>query len=173
MRLQSSKRSLSVPGQSQLATANGPMIEIVLLIKSADADRDRENSGAKNQESTDTILREERMTIRGYDAISAAEELKLPLGKYSEESYRGFRLDLSVEEAYQLASKDQNLIFLELDIPNLSLEQLLKLSAALGAEPGKSCTQVREKFKFEGDDDRAEIFDAIAKRWSELKSASH
>jgi hypothetical protein len=116
---------------------------------------------------------EELMFIRGYDAISAAKELKMPLGKYSEESYRGFRLDLSVEEAYQLATRDQNLIFVELDIQNLSLEQLLKLSAALGAEPGKSCTQVRDKFEFEGDDDRAAIFDAIAKRWSELKSKSH
>ena len=113
------------------------------------------------------------MTIRGYDAISAAEGLKLSLGKYSEESHRGFRLDLTVEEAYRLAGEDQNLIFIELDIPNLSLEQLLRLSAALGAEPGKSCTQVKHKFKFEGDDDRAEIFDAIAKRWSELKSKSH
>ena len=122
---------------------------------------------------TDKFLREELVTIRGYDAISAAKELKLPLGKYSEESYRGFRLDLSVEEAYRLASEDQNLIFLELDIPNLSFEQLLKLAEAMGAEPGRSCTQVREKFQFEGDDDRAEIFDAIDKRWAELKSKSH
>lgn len=119
------------------------------------------------------LLREDLVTIRGYDAISAAKELKLPLGKYSEEHYRGFRLDLTVEEAYRLAGEDQNLIFIELDIPNLSIEQLLKLSAALGAEPGKSCTQVKDKFEFEGDDDRAEIFDAIAKRWSELKSKSH
>jgi hypothetical protein len=116
---------------------------------------------------------EERMIIRGYDAISAAKELKLPLGKYSEESHRGFRLDLSVEEAYNLASLDQNLIFLDLDIPNLSLGQLLKLSAALGAEPGKTCSQVRDKFEFEGDDDRAAIFEAIAQRWTELKSKSH
>ncbi len=113
------------------------------------------------------------MTIRGYDAISAAKELKLPLGKYSEEFHRGFRLDLTVEEAYRLAGQDQNLIFIELDIPNLSFEQLLKLSAALGAEPGKSCIQVKDKFELEGDDDRADIFDAIAKRWSELKSKSH
>ena len=113
------------------------------------------------------------MIIRGYDAISAAKKLALPLGKYSEESYRGFRLDLSVEEAYKLADQDQNLIFLELDIPNLSLEQLLKVSAALGAEPGKTCTQVRDKFDLEGDDDRAAIFEAIAKRWSQLKSKSH
>jgi hypothetical protein len=116
---------------------------------------------------------EELMVIRGYDAISAAKELALPLGKYSEESYRGFRLDLSVEEAYQLAAHDQNLIFLELDIPNLSLEQILKLSAALGAEPGNTCVQLRDKFATEGDDDRASIFDAVAKRWSELKSKSH
>ena len=113
------------------------------------------------------------MIIRGYDAISAAKELKLPLGKYSEESHPKFRLDLSVEEAYNLASRDQNLIFLELDIPNLSLEQLLKLSAALGAEHGKTCTQVRDKFDFDGDDDRAAIFDAIALRWAEVKSKSH
>ena len=85
----------------------------------------------------DISLMEGPVTIRGFDAISAAQELTLPLGKYSEESYRGFRLDLSVEEAYRLAIEDQNLIFLELDIPNLSLEQLLKLSAALGAEPRK------------------------------------
>ncbi|SPF34942.1 hypothetical protein SBDP1_130025 [Syntrophobacter sp. SbD1] len=113
------------------------------------------------------------MIIRGYDAISAAKELRLPLGKYSEESYRGFRLDLSVEEANQLAVKDQNLIFLDLDIRQLSLEQLLKLSAALGATPGNSCIQVRDKFDFDGDDDRAAIFDALAQRWAELKSKSH
>ncbi len=113
------------------------------------------------------------MIIRGYDAISAAKELKMPLGKYSEQSYRGFRLDLSIEEAYRLAGQDQNLIFIELDIPNLSLEQLLKLSAALGAEPGNSCIQVRDKFEIEGDDDRAAIFDAVAQRWRELKSKSH
>ena len=113
------------------------------------------------------------MIIRGYDAISVAKELKMSLGKYSEQSYRGFRLDLSIAEAHNLAGQDQNLIFIELDIPNLSLEQLLKLSAALGAEPGKSCTQVRDKFEFEGDDDRAAIFDAVAQRWSELKSKSH
>ncbi len=113
------------------------------------------------------------MTIRGYDAISAAKELSMPLGKYSEGSYRGFRLDLSIEEAARLASRDQNLIFLEIDIRNLSQEQLLKLSAALGARPGESCVQVRDKFEFEGDDDRAEIFEAIARRWSELKAKSH
>jgi hypothetical protein len=113
------------------------------------------------------------MIIRGYDAISAAKELKLPLGKYSEEAHLGFRLDLSPEEAYNLAGQDQNLIFLNLDIPKLSLEQLLKLSAALGAKPGSTCTQVRDKFEFEGDDDRAAIFDAIARRWAELKSLSH
>ena len=52
------------------------------------------------------------MTIRGYDAIMAAKELNMPLGKYSAEPHRGFRLDLSVEEAGRLASIDQNLIFL-------------------------------------------------------------
>ncbi len=113
------------------------------------------------------------MTIRGYDAISAAKELRMPLGKYSEGSYRGFRLDLSIEEAARLASADQNLIFLELDIRSLSQEQLFKLAAALGARPGESCVQVRDKFEFDGDDDRAAIFEAIAKRWSELKSKSH
>jgi hypothetical protein len=116
---------------------------------------------------------EEHMTIRGYDAISAAKELEMPLGKYSEKSYRGFRLDLSIEEAAQLASTDENLIFLELDIQKLSLEQLLKLSAALGAKPGQSCAQVRSKYESDGDDDRAALFDAIDKRWSELKSNSH
>jgi len=113
------------------------------------------------------------MIIRGYDAISAAKELRLPLGKYSEQHYRGFRLDLSIEEAYQLASHDQNLIFLQLDIGSLSHEQLLKLSAALGAEMGKTCLQVRDKFDLDGDDDRAAIFDALAQRWAELKSKSH
>ena len=113
------------------------------------------------------------MIIRGFDAISAAEKLRLPLGKYSEKSYRGFRLDLSVEEAYRLASRDQNLIFLDLDIQNLSIEQLLKLSVALGAEDGKSCIQLRDQFESEGDDDRAEIFDALAKRWAVLKAGAH
>ena len=113
------------------------------------------------------------MIIRGYDAISAAKELRLPLGKYSEQHYRGFRLDLSIKEAYQLASRDQNLIFLELDIRNLSYEEILKLSAALGAEPGKTCIQVRDKFELDGDDDRAAIFDALAQRWAELKSKFH
>ncbi len=113
------------------------------------------------------------MIIRGYDAISAAKELRLPLGKYSEQHYRGFRLDLSIEEAYQLASRDQNLIFLDLDIRNLSYEEILKISAALGAKPGKTCIQVRDKFELDGDDDRAAIFDALARRWAELKSKSH
>jgi len=116
---------------------------------------------------------EERMIIRGYDAISAAQELKMPLGKYSEQSYKGFRLDLTIDEAAKLADADQNLIFLELDIQKLSLEQLLKLSAALGARPGESCVRVRDKFDSEGDDDNAAVFDAIAKRWSDLKSKSH
>jgi hypothetical protein len=113
------------------------------------------------------------MIIRGYDAISAAEGLRLPLGKYSEQHHRGFRLDLSVGEAYELASRDQNLIFLDLDIRTLSYEQLLKLSAALGAEIGKSCIQVRDEFESDGDDDRAAIFNALAQRWTELKSKSH
>ena len=116
---------------------------------------------------------EERMIIMGYDAIGAAKELEMPLGKYSEQHHRGFRLDLSIEEAYELASHDQNLIFLEIDIRSLSYEQVLKLSAALGAEPGKTCIQVRDKFEFDGDDDRAVIFDALAQRWAELKSKSH
>jgi hypothetical protein len=113
------------------------------------------------------------MIIRGYDAISVAKELQLSLGKYSEQHYRGFRLDLSIEEAYHLANHDENLIFLELDIPSLSYEQILKLSAALGAETGKSCIQVRDKFDIDGDDDRAAIFNALAQRWAELKSSSH
>lgn len=113
------------------------------------------------------------MIIRGYDAISAAKELKMPLGKYSEQSYRGFRLDLSIEEAARLALADQNLIFLDLDVQDLSVDQLLKLAAALGAKPGQSCAQVRDNFQIDGDDDRAALFDAIDKRWNELKSKSH
>jgi hypothetical protein len=113
------------------------------------------------------------MIIRGYEAINAARELEMPLGKYSEESCRGFRLDLTADEAARLASADQNLIFLELDIQRLTLEQLLKLAAALGAKPGESCAMVRDKFEVEGDDDMAVLFEAVAKRWSELKSKSH
>ncbi len=113
------------------------------------------------------------MIIRGYDAISVAHELYLPLGKYSEQSHPGFRLDLSVDEAHQLASQDQNLIFLEIDLQKLSLDQLLRLSSVLGAELGKTCTQVRDYFAVQGDDDRAAIFDALSKRWAELRSKSH
>lgn len=113
------------------------------------------------------------MIIRGFDAISAAKGLRLPLGKYSEKSYRGFRLDLSVDEAYRLASQDQNLIFLDLDIENLSFEQLLRLSAALGAAAGKSCSQLKDQYESEGDDDRAAIFEALAKRWAVLKARAH
>ncbi len=113
------------------------------------------------------------MIIRGYDAISAAKELNLSLGKYSGESNRGFRLDLSIEEADELASQDQNLIFLDLDIQRLSIEQLMLLSAALGGKPWKSFAQLRDEFEDEGDDDRAEIFDAIEKRWVQLKSKAH
>jgi hypothetical protein len=122
---------------------------------------------------TSTVFTEELMIIRGFDAISAAKELKLPLAKYSERSHPGFRDDLSIEEAYRFASQDQNLIFLEIDVRELSLEQILKLSAALGAGAGKTCIQVRDKFEREGDDDRASLFDAIAQRWAELKSKSH
>ena len=113
------------------------------------------------------------MIIREYDAITAAKELKMPLEKYSEESYRGFRLDLSIQEAIQLAGEDQNLIFFELDIQDLSPDRLLALAAALGAKPGESCAQLKDRFEFDGDDDRAAMFDAIAKRWAELKSKSH
>ncbi|MFZ2446162.1 MAG: hypothetical protein WAW37_07390 [Syntrophobacteraceae bacterium] len=113
------------------------------------------------------------MTIRGYDAISVAKELHLPLGKYSGESSRGFRLDLSVEEADELATIDENLIFLDLDISGLKMEELVALSVSLGGEPGQSFTGLRNKFDALGDDDRAEIFDAMAKRWSELKARSH
>ncbi len=113
------------------------------------------------------------MTIRGYDAISAAKQLDRQLGKYSGESSRGFRLDLSVDEANQLATIDENLIFLELDIDSLKMEELVALSVALGGEPGQSFMELRDKFDMEGDDDRAEIFDAMAKRWSELKARSH
>lgn len=113
------------------------------------------------------------MIIRGYDAISAAKGLDLPLGKYSEESNRGFRLDLSVEEADELAVVDQNLIFLDLNIHGLTVEELLTLSLALGGEPGKSFREISERFALEGDDDRAEIFLALDGRWADLKSKSH
>jgi hypothetical protein len=97
----------------------------------------------------------------------------LPLGKYSEESNRGFRLDLSVEEADALAGMDQNLIFLDLDMRRLNVEQLIALSVSLGGEPGESFKRLSNKFTREGDDDRAEIFEAMAKRWAELKMKSH
>jgi len=113
------------------------------------------------------------MTIRGFDAINVAKELNLFLGKYSGESSKGFRMDLSVEEADALASMDENLIFLELDISSLSMEELVSLSVALGGEPGQSFLELQQKFDSEGDDDRAEVFDAMAKRWSEIKARSH
>ena len=113
------------------------------------------------------------MIIRGYDAISAAKELDLPLGKYSEQSNRGFRLDLSIEEADEIAVEDQNLIFLDLRVQNLTVEQLVTLALALGGERGRSYSEIRDRFAREGDDDRAEIFGAIAKRWADLKSKSH
>jgi hypothetical protein len=116
---------------------------------------------------------EDSMTIRGFDAINAAKQLHLPLGKYSEESHRGFRLDLSVEEARILAAMDENLIFLDLDINRLDMEGLLALSIALGGRPGQSLLELRNNFDLEGDDDRADIFDAMAKRWSALKLRSH
>ena len=71
------------------------------------------------------------MTIRGFDAISAAKELHLLLGKYSEQSHRGFRLDVSVEDADELAVMDENLIFIDLDIDSLDMEGLAALSVAL------------------------------------------
>ncbi len=113
------------------------------------------------------------MIIRGYDAINAARNLKRPLGKYSEESHRGFRLDLSIEEADRLASEDQNLIFLDLDVQRLGIEELFMLSDALGGEHDKSFAQLRDMYIQQGDDDRAEIFDDMAQRWSQLKSKSH
>ncbi len=113
------------------------------------------------------------MTIRGFDAISAAKRLDLPLGKYSAEDSRGFRLDLSVEEADELATIDENLIFLELDISRLKMEELVALSVALGGETGQSFAELRDKFESEGDDDRASVFDAMSTRWSELKARSH
>jgi hypothetical protein len=113
------------------------------------------------------------MTIRGFDAISAARELHLVLGKYSGDASRGFRLDLSVEEADKLAVVDENLIFLELDISRLAMEELVALSVALGGEPGESFSELRNRSEKQGDDDRAAIFDAMAARWAELKSRSH
>ena len=111
--------------------------------------------------------------IRGYDAINAAKNLKRPLGKYSEESHRGFRMDLTVEEADKLASEDENLIFLDVDVQKLGMEELLTLSAALGGGQGKSFAQLRDMCIQQGDDDRAAIFDDMAVRWSQLKSKSH
>jgi len=113
------------------------------------------------------------MTLRGYDAISAAKNLGMPLGKYSEKSSRGFRLDLSVDEARSLAAMDENLIFLDLDVGRLAMEELISLSIALGGGPNESFAKLRDRFDREGDDDRAAIFGAMAKRWSELKSSSH
>ncbi len=113
------------------------------------------------------------MTLRGFDAINAAKELHLLLGKYSAESSRGFRLDLSVEEADNLALVDENLIFLELDIGNLGIEELVMLSVALGGEPGQSFPELRDRFSRMGDDDKAEIFDTMARKWNDLKTRSH
>ncbi len=113
------------------------------------------------------------MIIRGFDAISAAKHLHMPLGKYSEQSHTGFRLDLSIKEADDLAIVDQNLIFLDLDISRLTVEELVALSVALGGKPGESFNELRDRFEMEGDDDRAEIFEAMARRWSELKLKSH
>lgn len=113
------------------------------------------------------------MTIRGFDAISAARQLHLPLGKYSAESHRGFRLDLSIEEADRLAVLDENLIYLDLDINRLDMEGLIALSIALGGKHGQSFQELRDKFDLEGDDDRADVFEAMARRWSALKLKSH
>ena len=113
------------------------------------------------------------MTIRGFDAISVAKELRLLLGKYSGESSKGFRMDLSVEEADELATVDENLIFLELDVNDLNIEELITLSVALGGEPGQSFSELRDRFDADGDDDRADVFNAMSKRWSELKFKSH
>ncbi len=113
------------------------------------------------------------MVLHGYDAIKAAKQLNLPLGKYSEESNRGFRLDLSIEEADDLAFEDQNLIFLDLDISRLGTDELINLAVSLGGIPGQSFSELRGLFEREGDDDRAEIFKAMENRWSELRSMSH
>jgi hypothetical protein len=82
-------------------------------------------------------------------------------------------LDLSVEEADRLAGMDENLIFLDLDVSSLKMEELVALSVALGGKPGQSFTELRDRFDIEGDDDKADIFDAMARRWSALKSKSH
>lgn len=123
--------------------------------------------------NTELHTMEDSMTIRGHDAISAAKELHLPLGKYSEESHRGFRLDLSLKEAHKLAAIDENLIFLDLDIDRLDIQALAALSIALGGKPGQSFLQLRDEFDLEGDDDRADIFEAMARRWSALKLKLH
>lgn len=113
------------------------------------------------------------MTIRGFDAISVARELELLLWKYSGESSRGFRMDLTVDEADELATIDENLIFLELDINRLKMEELVALSIGLGGEPGQSFMDLKDRFEQEGDDDKAEIFELMARRWSALKLRSH
>ncbi|MCE5334946.1 MAG: hypothetical protein LLG06_10180 [Desulfobacteraceae bacterium] len=109
------------------------------------------------------------MILRGYDAINTAKGLHLLLGKYSGESSRGFRLDVTVEEAGELAAMDQNLIFLDLNIERLSVDELVALSLALGGKPGQSFRQLRDRFAREGDDDRAAAYEAMMKRWTELK----
>jgi hypothetical protein len=68
---------------------------------------------------------------------------------------------------------DENLIFLDLEISGLNMEELVALSIALGGKPGQSFLELRDRFDLEGDDDRADIFDAMARRWSALKSKSH
>ncbi len=113
------------------------------------------------------------MVLHGYDAIKAAKQLNLPLGKYSEDSNRGFRLDLSIEEANALAFEDQNLIFLDLGINRLGTDELTDLAVSLGGKPGQSFNELRAIFEREGDDDRAEIFKAMENRWSELRTMSH
>ena len=75
------------------------------------------------------------MIIRGYDAINAAQELKMPLGKYSEQSYRGFRLDLTVDKAARLANADQNLIFLELDVKSFPWSNFSSSQRRWGQSP--------------------------------------
>lgn len=113
------------------------------------------------------------MTIRGYDAFRAAKELRMPLGKYSEKSHLGSRLDLSVEDTDELAVVDEDLVFLNLDINSLGMDELIALSIALGGEPGQSLPELRDQYEQGGDDDRADVFDTMARRWSALKLKSH
>lgn len=113
------------------------------------------------------------MIIRGYDAISVAEKLNIPLSKYADPDEHDFRTDLSVEEAKRIAGKDENFIFVDLDIYKLTREQLVELASALGRLPDETFGSARERFDEEGEDDRAEVFCEIAERWTDVNPRIH